>query len=119
MRRRFLWFCCKHRSLKDTSGHFLKKFTNTATSTSVPLSTFVIMEASADVFMDSGHAAGVYNCPQSGCIRVFQRVSTSERHLSPENRVLINFSKMCYKPSLEYMLPCYSKPQAEAVKAVS
>ena len=23
MRRRFLWFCCKHRSLKDTSGHFL------------------------------------------------------------------------------------------------
>ena len=24
MRRRFLWFCCKHRSLKDISGHFLK-----------------------------------------------------------------------------------------------
>ena len=58
MRRRFLWFCCKHRSLKDTSGHFLKKITNTATSTSVPLSTFVTMEASADASMDSGHAAG-------------------------------------------------------------
>ena len=43
------------------------------------------MEASADVSMDSGHAAGVYNCPQSGCIRVFQRLSTSERHLSLEN----------------------------------
>ena len=88
MRRRFLWFCCKHRSLKDTSGHFLKKITNTTTSTSVPLSTFVTM--------DSGHAAGVYNCPQSGCIRVFQRVSTSETDLSLENRVLINFTKMCY-----------------------
>ena len=96
MRRRFLWFCCKHRSLKDTSGHFLKKVTNTATSTSVPLSTFVTMEASADFSMDSGHAAGVYNCPQCGCIRVFQRVSISERDLSLENRVLINFTKMCY-----------------------
>ena len=96
MRRRFLWFCCKHRSLKDTSGHFLKKITNTTTSTSVPLSTFVTMEASADFSMDSGHAAGVYNCPQSGCIRVFQRVSTSETDLSLENRVLINFTKMCY-----------------------
>ena len=74
------------------------------------------MEASADVSMDSGHAAGVYNCPQSGCIRVFQRVSTSERHLSLENHVLINFTKMCYKPSLEYALPCYSKPQAKAAK---
>ena len=84
MRRRFLWFCCKHRSLKDTSGHFLKKITNTTTSTSVPLSTFVTMEASADFSMDSGHAAGVYNCPQSGCIRVFQRVSTSETDLSLE-----------------------------------
>ena len=96
MRRRFLWFCCKHRSLKDTSGHFLKKITNTATSTSVPLSTCVTMEASADFSMDSGHAAGVYNCPQSGCIRVSQRESTSERDLSLENRVLINFTKMCY-----------------------
>ena len=48
------------------------------------------MEASADVSVDSDHAAGVYNCPQSGCIRVFQRVSISERHLSLENRVLIN-----------------------------
>ena len=88
MRRRFRWFCCKHRSLKDTS--------NTATSTSVPLSTFVTMEASADFSMDSGHAAGGHNCPQSGCIRVFQRVSTSERDLSQDNRVLINFTKMCY-----------------------
>ena len=76
------------------------------------------MEASADVSMVSGHAAGVYNCPQNGCIRVFQRVSTSERHLSLENHVLINFTKMCYKPSLEYALPCYSKPQAKAAKAV-
>ena len=72
------------------------------------------MEASADVSMDSGHAAGVYNCPQSGCIRVFQRVSTSERHLSLENHVLINFTKMCYKPSLEYALPCYSKATGES-----
>ena len=54
------------------------------------------MEASADFSMDSGHVAGVYNCPQSGCICVFQRVSTSERDLSLENRVLINFTKMCY-----------------------
>ena len=54
------------------------------------------MEAPADFSMDGGHAAGVYNCPQSGYIRVFQRVSTSERDLSLENRVLINFTKMCY-----------------------
>ena len=43
------------------------------------------MEVSADVSMDSGHAAVVYNCPQGGCIRVIQRLSTSERHLSLEN----------------------------------
>ena len=55
------------------------------TSTSVPLSTFVTMEASADVSTDSGHTAGVYNCFQSGCIHVFQRLSTSERHVSLEN----------------------------------
>ena len=96
MRRRLFWFCCRHRSLKDTSGHFLKKVTNTATSTSVPLSTFVTMETPADFSMDGGHAAGVYNCPQNGYIRVFQRVSTSERDLSLENCILINFTKMCY-----------------------
>ena len=56
------------------------------------------MEASADFSLDSGQATGVYmyNCPQSGCICVFQRVSTSERDLSLENRVLKNFTKMCY-----------------------
>ena len=35
--------------------------------------------------MDSGHAAGVHNCPHSGCIRVFQSLSTLERHLFLEN----------------------------------
>ena len=33
--------------------------------------------------------------------------------------VLIDFTKMCYNPCLEYALACYSKPQEKVVKAVS
>ena len=72
------------------------------------------MEASADVSMDSGHAAEVCNCPQSGCIRVFQRVSISETHLSLENRVLTNFTKMCYKPHLRVRVALLLKATSES-----
>ena len=42
-------------------------------------------EPSADVCtIDSGQAAGLYSCPQDGCVRVFQRLSALERHLSLE-----------------------------------
>jgi len=42
------------------------------------------MGASDDDSMDSGHAAGMYNCHQSDCNGVFHRLSSLERHLSLE-----------------------------------
>jgi len=82
----------------------------------VPLSTGVTEEASADVSMDSGHAAGVYYCPRSGCIRFFHRLSTLGRHLSLEKcaqskqkHSLMDVAKVGYKPCLEQTLSRYQR----------
>ena len=61
---------------------FSKRSTKTATTTSVPVLTSVAEEPCADVSaIDSGQAAGLYSCPQEGCVRIFQRLSALERHL--------------------------------------
>lgn len=87
---------------------FSKKSMKTGTATSVPLSTSATKEASADVSMDSGQAAGVYFCPQGGCVRVFQRLSALERHLSLEKctqslerHSVMDLAKMGYKSCFE------------------
>ena len=57
---------------------------------------------------ESNKAAGVYSCPQDGCVRSFQRVSALEKHLSlekctrsPERHTVIDLAKMGYKSTLE------------------
>ena len=77
-------------------------------------------EASSDISMDSGQPVGVYSCPQDGCIRVFQRLSALEKHLSlekctksPEKHSLIDLAKIGYKSYLEEgvgMLPSLQAP---------
>ena len=49
---------------------------------------------------ESNNAAGVYSCPQDGCVRIFQRVSALEKHLSlekctrsPERHTVIDLAK--------------------------
>ena len=88
---------------------FSKKSMKTATATSVPVPTSVTEEPSADVSaIDSDQTAGVYSCPQDGCVRVFQRLSALERHLSLEKCIqslerysLMDLAKMGYKSWLE------------------
>ena len=88
---------------------FSKKSTKTATATSVPVLTSVAEEPCVDVSaIDSGQAAGVYSCPQEGCVRVFQRLSALERHLSLEKCTqslerlsVMDLAKMGYKFRLE------------------
>lgn len=88
---------------------FSKKSTKNATAPSVPVLTSVAEEPSADVSaIDSGQAAGVYSCPQDGCVRVFQRLSALERHLSLEKCTqslerlsVMDLAKMGYKSRLE------------------
>ncbi|KAJ7363192.1 hypothetical protein OS493_011473 [Desmophyllum pertusum] len=41
-------------------------------------------EVPADNPEESNKAEGVYACPQDGCVRIFQRVSALEKHLSLE-----------------------------------
>ena len=57
---------------------------------------------------ESNKVAGVYSCPQDGCVRIFQRVSALEKHLSlekcsrsPERHTVIDLVKMGYKSALE------------------
>ena len=88
---------------------FSKRSTKTATTTSVPVLTSVAEEPSADVSaIDSGQAAGLYSCPQEGCVRIFQRLSALERHLSLEKCTqslerlsVMDLAKMGYKSRLE------------------
>ena len=49
---------------------------------------------------ESNKAAGVYSCPQDGCVHIFQRVSALEKHLSlekctrsPERHTVIDLAK--------------------------
>ena len=57
---------------------------------------------------ESNKVAGVYSCPQDGCVRIFQQVSALEKHLSlekcsrsPERHTVIDLAKMGYKSALE------------------
>lgn len=61
-----------------------------------------------EVSVDSGQASGVYSCPQDGCVRVFQRMSALEKHLSLEKctkslerHSLMDLAKLGYKSRLE------------------
>ena len=114
------FFCnlVRHRSFFISAfserDYFLNKSWDTATSTSVPLSTGVTEEASADVSVGSGDEAGVYYCHQGSCIRVFYRLSTLLRYLSMlkctqsvERHSLMDLAKLCYKPCLEQTLARY------------
>ena len=88
---------------------FSKTSTKTATATPAPVSTSVTEEPSADVCaIDSGQAAGLYSCPKDGCVRVFQRLSALERHLSLEKctqslerHSVMDLAKIGYKSRLE------------------
>ena len=80
------------------------KATKPATETTAP----VAEEAQANVSVDSDHEEGVYSCPQEGCVRVFQRLSALEKHLSLEKcckslerHSLMDLAKMGYKSYLE------------------
>ena len=75
-----------------------------ATRRTVPTSTSVTEEAS-EVSVNSGETTAVYSCPQNGCVRVFQRPSALEKHLSLEKcrqslerHLLMDLAKMGYKP---------------------
>ena len=57
---------------------------------------------------ETNKVAGVYSCPQDGCVRIFQRVSALEKHLSlekctpsPERHTVIDLAKMGHKSALE------------------
>ena len=56
---------------------------------------------------ESNKVAGVYSCPQDDCVRIFQRVSALEKHLSLEKcsrsqrHSVIDLAKMGYKSALE------------------
>lgn len=57
---------------------------------------------------ESNKAAGVYSCPQDGCVRIFQRGLPLKKHLSlekctrsPERHTVIDLAKMGYKSALE------------------
>ena len=79
-------------------------------------------EPSGGISEDSDLSTGVYSCPQDGCVRVFQRVSALEKHLSvekcsrsPEKYSLMDLAKMGYKTHLEEgvgILPSLKAPVA-------
>ena len=57
---------------------------------------------------ESNKVAGVYSCPQDGCVRIFQRVSALEKHLSlekcsrsPDRHTVVDLAKMGYKSAPE------------------
>ena len=57
---------------------------------------------------ESNKVAGVYSCPQDGCVRIFQQVSALKNQLSlekctrsPGRHTVIDLAKMGYKSALE------------------
>jgi len=57
---------------------------------------------------ESNKVAGVYSCPQDGCVRIFQQVSALQNHLSlekctrsPGRHTVTDLAKMGYKSALE------------------
>ena len=78
-----------------------------AMGTTLSTSTSVTEEA-PEVSINSGETTAVYSCPQDGCVRVFQRLSALEKHLSLERctqslerHSLMDLAKMGYKTCLE------------------
>ena len=61
---------------------------------------------------ESNKVAGVYSCPQDGCVRIFQRVSALEKHLSlekcprsPERHTVIDPANLPWRRALAYYRP--------------
>ena len=57
---------------------------------------------------NTNESSSVFTCPQDGCVRVFQRLSSLEKHLSLEKctkslekRSLLDLAKLGYKSRLE------------------
>ena len=67
-------------------------------------------------------ATPIFACPQDGCVKVFQRLSSLEKHLSLERctrslekRTLLDLAKLGYKSRLEEGGACISIPAAVTV----
>ena len=67
-------------------------------------------------------ATAIFACPQDGCVKVFQRLSSLEKHLSLEQctrslekRTLLDLAKLGYKSRLEEGGDCISIPAAVTV----
>ena len=67
-------------------------------------------------------ATSIFACPQDGCVKVFQRLSSLEKHLSLERctrslekRTLFDLAKLGYKSRLEEGVACISIPAAVTV----
>ena len=122
-----LLFICREPGYSDQlqetfSRRDYKPLTSKATRTQT-------QSASAEVPLnspeESGQAAGVYTCPQDGCVRVFQRVSALEKHLSLEKctqslerHTFLDLAKMGCKSALEEgagALPTINPPPVSEV----
>ena len=60
-------------------------------------------------------ATSIFTCPQDGCVKVFQKLSSLEKHLSLERctrslekRTLLDLAKLGYKSRLEKGVACIS-----------
>ena len=67
-------------------------------------------------------ATSIFACPQDGCVKAFQRLSSLEKHLSLERctrsleqRTLLDLAKLGYKSRLEEGGACISIPAAVTV----
>ena len=67
-------------------------------------------------------ATSIFACPQDGCVKVFQRLCSLEKHLSLERctrslekRTLLDLAKLGYKSRLEEGGACISIPAAVTV----
>ena len=95
--------------LKESfSPRDVKAFSNKATKPAAGTTAPVAEEALPNISVGSDHKEGVYSCPQDGCIRVFQRLSTLQKHLSLEKcskslkrHSLMDLAKMGYQSYLE------------------
>ena len=71
---------------------------------------------------DAKEATSIFACPQDGCVKVFQRLSSLEKHLSLERctrslekRTLLDLAKLGYKSCLEEGMACISITAAVTV----
>ena len=71
---------------------------------------------------DAEEATSIFACPQDGCVKVFQRLSSLEKHLSLERRTrslekrtLLDLAKLGYKSRLEEGMACISITAAVTV----